>query len=605
MSTANFQQRIQEKENNLPNFSWGDLVRAYWFLLDKTRGRWFFYMLCLFALSFYALVPPFILGRTVDFFAAYQAGGPLTLFYLYTAILGTSFVVVSFLRLTLKRTIGNLQSEVMYQIKVRGFEKLLDFSLSWHLEESAGAKAQRIRSGVESYRILNHSLNNEIMRSVSSIIGVIVVSLFLRPQYVILFLLYILGFCLILRTFYKKIEKQNDLYFSSLEKAGGSYVEGLSNILTIKTLGADPDFKKHIAAREHKTKEHEFTIRKLSNSLWKTFQAFNGISYGLFLFIVGQDIVRGQISPGSLVIFYGYLQGLIGNAADMMDTYEITLSSKSGIGRMMSIFRAKTGAVAGNKMLPANWDKIILKDARFTYTHSEDDKTKKKLPALHNISLSIPRAAKIGVVGQTGSGKSTLAKLLAGLYPFSSGEYRIGDTSFYELAHEEQTKQITLVLQETEVFNLSLGDNITLMRDIEPELLLEALSIAQLDDVVAKLPDGLDTLVGEKGYHLSGGERQRMGIARAICKNSPIMIFDEATSSLDSKTELLIQEALETKLQEKTVIIIAHRVSTLQKTDIIYVFEDGVIVEQGTFSDLSNDKGSKFHELYQVQQYTA
>ncbi len=217
------------------------------------------------------------------------------------------------------------------------------------------------------------------------------------------------------------------------------------------------------------------------------------------------------------------------------------------------------------------------------------------------MTFSIPRYAKIGVVGKTGSGKSTLAKLLAGLYPLTSGKYMIDETSFYDLSHEEQTRHITLVLQETEIFNMSIRDNITLLREMDPKLLEKALTIAQLDDVIAKLPEGLDTLVGEKGYHLSGGECQRVGIARAICKDAPIMIFDEATSSLDSKTESLIQEALETQLTEKTLVIIAHRVSTLQKTERIYVFDAGEIVEQGTFVELSENRTSKFFELYNIQ----
>ena len=590
------------KRDDFPGLSWGDLFKAYWFLLDNFKWKWLFLTVFLFAIHFYVLVPPLIIGKIVDFFTQYHTGDSLNNFYIYTGILGVSFVIISFLRLSTKNVIGNLQSEVTYQTKVKGFEKLLDFSLEWHLEESAGAKSQRVKSGVEAYKALSSKLTNEIMRSVASIIGVIVVFIFLRPPYVIFFLLYVLGFWTILLSFYKKIHSENDAYYSSLEKAGGSYVEGLSNILTIKTLGAGSGFKKHIALKEHGTKEHELYIRKLYNNLWKTFQAFNGICYGVFLFLVGQDVVNQQISAGSLVIFYGYLQNLIGNAGDMIDTYEATLNAKSGIGRMMSVFWTKVKITAGNKKLPRNWENISLDNANFSYKSEQGVEAESDARgAIKDLSISIPRYSKIGVVGKTGSGKSTLAKILAGLYPLSSGQYKIGEISFYQLAHEEQTKQLTLVLQETEIFNLSLGDNITLMRNIDPKLLENALEISQLAELVGKLPKGLDTLVGEKGYHLSGGERQRVGIARAICKNSPIIILDEATSSLDSKTESLIQQALETKLKDKTIISIAHRVSTLQKTDVIYVFDEGSIVENGKFAELSSDKNSKFYELYRGQ----
>ncbi len=599
----------ENTEKSSENFSWWDLCRAYWFLLGETKWRWLFFMALLFVVQFYALVPPLILGKIVDFFAAYHPGGDISLFYWYIGTLGVSFVAISFIRLSLKKAISNLQSEVTYETKVNGFARLLDFSLSWHLVENAGTKAQRITTGVESYKVMNRNLSNEILRSITAIIGTIAVFLFLKPQYVLFFLIYLAGFWAILTFFYRRISRENDRYFSSVEKASGSYAEGLSNILTIKTLGAGSDFKKHIAKREQYTKEHEFVMRDLSNNLWKTFQAFNGVCYGIFLFIVGRDVVMQVISPGAFVIFYGYLQALVGNAVDMLDIYEKTLNAKAGIGRMMDIFWTKTIAATGTKRLSQNWKEMGIQDACFEYENAHGgtsvgkDQRSHTKKTLRNISLIIPRAAKIGVVGKTGSGKSTLAKLLAGLYPLNSGKYMIGDTSFYDLTHDEQTSQITLVLQETEVFNMSLRDNITLLRKMNPELLEKALSISQLSDVVAKLPEGFDTVVGEKGYHLSGGERQRVGIARAICKDSPIMIFDEATSSLDSRTESLIQGALEAELTEKTLIIIAHRVSTLEKTDMIYVFDQGDIVEQGSFSELSGNEQSKFFKLSHAERY--
>ncbi len=597
--------KLNEKDNP-PAISWGDLFRAYWYLLGNLKWKWLLLTLFLFAIHFYVLVPPLIIGKIVDFFTIYNSSNALWNFYIYTGILGVSFVVVSFLRISVKNVISNLQSEVMYRMKVKGFEKLLDFSLAWHLKESAGAKAQKIKNGVEAYRALTQKLDNEIMRSLASIIGIIAVFIFLRPHYVIFFVVYVVGFWILLRSFYKEIQKENDSYFSSLEEAGGSYVEGLSNILTIKTFGAGSGFKKHIALKEHATKNHELTIHKLYNNLWKCFQAFNGICYGIFLFLVGRDVVSQHISAGSLIIFYGYLQNLIGSSGDMIETYETTLNAKSGIGRMMSLFWTKVSIKAGSKKLPDDWDKISISDANFIYKNrsnaeSEELKNDRVSGGIKDLSIVVPRYTKIGVVGKTGAGKSTLAKILIGLYPLSSGEYTIGGISFYELAHEEQTKQLTLVLQETEIFNLSLGDNITLMREIDADFLENALEISQLKDVVEKLPNGLETLVGEKGYHLSGGERQRVGIARAIYKNSPIIILDEATSSLDSQTEVLIQQALEKRLKDKTIISIAHRVSTLKKTDLIYVFDEGAIVEKGTFAELSIDKNSKFYELYQRQ----
>ncbi|MBI4599516.1 ABC transporter ATP-binding protein [Candidatus Uhrbacteria bacterium] len=575
------------------SFSWVDLARAYWQLLGERRWKYLFLQTCLTAILFYQVVPPLVVGLMVDFFSTYHVGDSLTLFYVYTVGLGISFVVVSLVRLSIKWITGNYLSEIKYEAKVKGFERLLDHSLMWHFQETAGAKAQRIKNGVDALRDMSYKFNNEILRSATSLVGMIGVFIFLRPAYGLFFLVYTCCFFSILRYFYRRIQHENDLYYTSLEAAGGTYVEGLSNIVTIKTLGAGSDFREHVAQKEQRTKKHEITIRAFVNNLWKSFQAFNGLCYGVFLLIVGADIIAGRITAGALVIFYGYLFTLINNAADIMDTYEIILNAKSGIGRMMSIFWAPSVGASGKKKFPVRWDAITVKDVSFSYG--------KDTTTISRVSFAVPRTAHVGIVGKTGSGKSTVAKLLAGLYPISEGDYRIGDTPFHDISREEQIHHMTLLLQETEIFNFSLRDNITLMKAVDGTRIEKALEIAQLTSVVASLPDGLDTLVGEKGYHLSGGERQRVGIARALCRDAEILIFDEATSSLDTKTEAAIQEAIERELVGKTVIIIAHRVSTLQHVDRIYVFDEGKIVEDGTFAELSHNTHSRFYELYHRQ----
>lgn len=591
------------KTNEQIPFSWRDLIRAYWFLLGEQRWKYLGYETILCIALLYQIVPPLIVGMIVDFFTTYQDGEPLAFFYISTIGLGISFAVVAFIRVGIKGITGNQKSEAWYRTKVLGFERLLDYSLSWHFRETAGAKAQRIHNGVDAFRQLNFDFDNEILRSLTGLVGMIVVFIFLRPIYVVFFLIYIAGTWIILRYFYRRIQAENDRYYLSREQAGGAYVEGLSNIVTIKTLGASSDFKDRIAKKENLTKEHELKMIIYTTNLWKSFQALNGVSYCMFLLIVGNDIIAKTITPGALVIFYGYLQILVGHASGILNIYERVLKAKSGIGRMMDIFWSQSAGASGKKKFPTAWDAINLDDVSFSYRNDEKHETDNT--TLSHISLTIPRKSRIGIVGETGCGKSTCAKLLAGLYHWNDGHYRIGDVSFAEITREEQIHHITLVLQETEIFNFSFRDNITLMKNIAPEKLSQALIIADLENVVAQLPDGLETLVGEKGYHLSGGERQRVGIARAICRDAEILIFDEATSSLDNKTEKRIQHALETQLSEKTLIIIAHRISTLEHVDQIYVFDDGSIVEHGTFAELSQNHRSRFYELYHTQQETS
>jgi ABC-type multidrug transport system fused ATPase/permease subunit len=206
------------------------------------------------------------------------------------------------------------------------------------------------------------------------------------------------------------------------------------------------------------------------------------------------------------------------------------------------------------------------------------------------------------VAGLSGSGKSTLAKIILGLYALKDGVFQIGKEgamqNYYSISHNETLGNITVVLQETELFNLSLRENITMMRGEDKELLDLAIRISELGEVIKKLPDGLDSLIGEKGYMLSGGERQRLGIARAIYKNAPIIILDEATSSLDSETEgKIMAQLLGEYGKDKTFLIIAHRLGTLKYTDNIVVMEKGKVVEEGSYDNLMENSKSVFYRM--------
>ncbi len=589
-----------DKPRTEDNTSWKDLFKFYLFLLGDKKKTYLFYLIIVYIANFYAVVPYFILGKIVDFFIKYKTGEPLFLFFLYSFILGSSSALVAFIRLTIKNLIGNLRSELNYEIKVKAFEKLLDFSLNWHDKENSGNKVQRIKSGVGSFNSFSQVLDNQFARSISAILGMIIVFAFIKPLYIVFFIFYLIVFFYILIYFNKQIEEENLRNYQSVEKAGGSYIEGLSNILTIKTLGANESFKNHIAQKEEETKKHEFIIRKLYNYQWKYFQIFNGISYSLFLIMLGYGVLDKSISTGAIVIFYGYLSTLVGSAIEILGIYEIFLDSKVGMARMKPIFEKELDLQKGTLNFPTNWEKIKIENGNFKYQINDEKVTEEKEKNLYNINIKINKNQKIGIVGKTGSGKSTLAKVLMGLYKLNDGNYLIDNTDFNQIKHSEIVSKIALVLQDSEMFNFSLKDNITLMKNISSELLQKAIEIAQLKEVVEKLPQGLNTLIGEKGYHLSGGERQRVGIARIICKNPDIIILDEATSSLDNNTEEKLQNSLEKELSKKTLITIAHRITTLRNVDIIYVFENGKIVETGKYNDLINNKNSEFYKIYKL-----
>src|SRR5574344_1240567 len=257
-------------------------------------------------------------------------------------------------------------------------------------------------------------------------------------------------------------------------------------------------------------------------------------------------------------------------------------SAKAAIGRINKVLELKTES-DGNIELKDKKIDITLKNLTFSYT---EDKT-----TLKNISFSIKSGEKVAIIGASGSGKTTISQLIAGFYAKNSGDILYNDISIDNISKKSLREHIFLVLQMPILFNNTLRFNLTMGEDISNEKIKEALKIAQLNSMLENLPDGLDTIVGKMGIRLSGGQRQRLSIARMILANPSVVIFDESTSALDVQTETKLFENLENILKDKTVITIAHRLSTVKNASKIFVLEDGELVQSGTHLELEDKTG--------------
>lgn len=583
--------RLFSKDELEYKFSWKELAKAVWFLLGLggVRRRYAIFTILLFIILGYSIVPPLIIGSIVNFFTHYKSGDSFSRFYLLSALLGGTMIIVSFFRLTLKNKLSLLANISAYQIKVKGFSLLLSQSLLETSSEATGEKVQRIQNGIDSFYLFFRMFTNQILSAVASFSGILIVFIYLRMAYALFFLAYMFFFFVILFAFTKLIQKLSFERYAALEKASGAYVEGLSNITTLKSLGSEKHFQSRIVARESISKEYSDKIITTINNQWKIFQVMNGLSAGVFLFFVGHDVLSGVLNVGEIVIFYSYFENMRSASDQIMNLYSDLIQSKSGIGRLFEVFKSKIQTdEKGINAFPSDWKKMWISGGSFSY---------KPGVGLKNINLEIKRGEKIGIVGKTGGGKSTVAKIMLGLYLLKEGRFEIDGNNFYDIKSEEIFKNISVVPQDIEMFNMSLADNITLFREVDEDLLEKAIRISHLQEVIDALPKGLDTVIGEKGYKLSGGERQRLAIARAISQKSQILILDEATSSLDTRTEKSIYEALEENFPDKTIIAVAHRIKTLEKTDKIYVFKDGTIVEKGRYMDLINDEKSYLFDI--------
>lgn len=587
-----------KKDSGNKSWSWLDFAKLILQFFGKNRYKFLLAATIIFLTYFYTLIPPVAIGLVVDFFTKYQPGEPIDFVIFVAAGFMLTNLVFSQVRLRSREWIGNLFSEMNYRVKVDGFTRLMEYSLAWHEKENAGNKIQRLQSGIESLSRLGDLLTSGgsgLLMTVAGIVGVIGAFLFLSPVFMLFGIAFVVVFFAIHRSYENKIQKVNALRNQQLEKVSGRFYEGLNNVLTIKSLGAKDSFVSQVNEAESTGKNYEVERRKYYFTKRRWFQGVISVANAAFILLLANQYLAGVITVGVIIVYFNYLGRLIDitwEATEVLDNLQLV---KQGVERLAPVFKDENIAVHGDKSFPAHWKQIQLLNAGFKY------QVDSKQFAVKNLDLVIRKGEKLGIVGRSGSGKSTLVKLLLGLYPLSEGSYQIGGVNFYELGRQGISSNIAIVLQDAELFNASLADNLTLLQKPVMSKLLQAIKIAQLEDLVKRLPEGINSLIGEKGYKLSGGERQRLGIARAIYRDTDILFLDEATSNLDSATELAVQHALESELKSKTMVIVAHRLSTLRNVDRIVVFEDGSIVETGSFDELIANKSGRFHQLYSLQ----
>jgi ABC-type multidrug transport system fused ATPase/permease subunit len=307
------------------------------------------------------------------------------------------------------------------------------------------------------------------------------------------------------------------------------------------------------------------------------------------------EILHGRVLVGFLALVYQYTNALSGTFDELANvTHDITIA-KYSFARVKKLFNepARTSSEDGKIKLEHDWKEIKIENLTFQYGDNV---------VLSDVSFRVKRGEKIGIVGLSGAGKSTLFKLLLKEYEDYKGVIKFDDLSLRDISPRDYYTHTAVVLQETEVFNFSLKDNVTIGKDkFDGEAFERALDVSHVRGFLHKLKNGVETVIGEKGVKLSGGEKQRLGIARAVYKSPELLLMDEATSHLDIESEKTIQDSLHEFFESVTAIVIAHRLTTIKEMDRIIVIEEGKIVEEGSFSKLMRTSGGRFKELWNKQ----
>ena len=379
-------------------------------------------------------------------------------------------------------------------------------------------------------------------------------------------------------------------------EAGGVLADSITNAITVKTFTGrlfENDIFREVTERMRKAQM--FTWR-----LGEYMDAFQSAFMFVIEFVMMYAAIKlwqqGLLTIGDFALIQGILLGIFFKIWDFGRAIRHTFTALAEADEMVQILKETPEVVdsRGAKELQVQTGRIEFQHVYFSFNQTRR--------VLRDMSFVIEPGEKIALVGPSGAGKSTITKLLFRFYDVERGKILVGNQIIAKVTQESLRANIALVPQEPILFHRSIMDNIRYgRREATDEEVMEAAKKAHAHEFIEGLQDGYNTYVGERGVKLSGGERQRVAIARAILKNAPILVLDEATSSLDSESEALIQEALSELIRDKTTIVIAHRLSTIMKMDRILVIDNGQVVDSGTHAQLLRKKDNIYKKLWEIQ----
>ncbi len=506
------------------------------------------------------------------------------------------FFIKNIFRYLAVHFLAPMRTGVASNIRQQLYDKVLQLHVLYFSDNRKGDILTRLTNDVQEveYGIL-HFLEVAFKEPVT-ILATLVTMLILSPKLTV-FVLVILPVSGYIIGRIGKTLKQASTVAQHLQGLINSMVdETISGIRVIKSFTAEGALSnKFKAINQQHNKIGTGMIRK--RDLSTPLSEFLGITVVVIVLYIGGRMIIHHTSPLSAEAFIAFIvifSQIIQPAKAFSNAFYFIQKGLASLRRIEELMQAQNKISDKANIDPVHvFEKSIeLKAISFSYQDA---------PVLRNISLTIPKGKKVALVGMSGSGKSTLIQLLMRFFEVQQGDILLDGKSIKDISQQHLRELMALVTQQTTLFNDTVANNIAFFKSANKEQIIEAAMLAHADEFIARMPEGYNTNIGDNGIKLSGGEQQRLTIARAIFKDAPILILDEATSHLDSNSEKLVQDALQNLLKNKTAIIIAHRLSTVQFADEIVVLKDGTIVEQGTHQELIYLQG-EYKKLVDLQQ---
>ncbi|SEB44955.1 ABC transporter ATP-binding protein [Terriglobus roseus] len=494
-----------------------------------------------------------------------------------------------------KYTTTSVGQWVTHDLRRTLYAQVQRLSLSYHDTSQTGDLISRVTTDIDSIQSFIVSGLLSILVDIATIFGMIGVLFYLSWQLTLIALAVVPLLFAIVYTYTRKVKKASRAVRKQEGKMISVVQEVLGSIRVVKAFSREQYEIDRLEGESLETVEASLKARTLKAKLVPIVNIVTALGTCAVLYFGGKLALDSNMTGGKIYIFIAYIAGMYKPMQDIskiMDSY-----SKADIGyeRIQEIIgnSEEMRDAPGAKDLRITEGRIDLEDVSFSYNSDRE--------ILHDVTMRVEPGSVVAIVGPTGSGKTTLINLIARFYEPQKGIVRIDGQDVSKVKQKSLREQLSFVLQDTVLFSGSIWDNIAYGR---PEAthaeIVQAAKDANADEFIECLPQKFDTVVGERGILLSGGQRQRIAIARAMVRNSRILILDEPTSALDANSEHLVFEALDRLMKGKTAIVIAHRLSTVRNANCIYVLQDGRVVENGTHDQLIV-AGGLYQELNETQ----